>query len=228
MQNSFLLDYVGKTETESLLQEVKNNYAEKFNKLFPNYFNEKSGIVAKACSIVTVTKEKEIKAIGMSCIDDLLTDNFGVFLASIIGMQNFSQNDLSNVARGFTCIHPDSGYNSVNVGGLRSLLRVGTGNTPATRQDFNIESPFSNGGAEDSAFNVIGQAGYNSGLGQISFSGSITAFGAGGIQESILIQRWRDTGGTTRDLLYSRDNISPIVTFIAGETINLSYILLLS
>jgi len=229
MENSQLLELVGKTETDKLIQDVKNQYAENFIKKFPNYFNEKACIVAKAFSLITVTKDKEIKSIGMSCIDDLLNDNFGQFLKGIIGFGGFSSQDENNNPFNYITVSTNQAYNMFNTGlSMGAFLRIGKGTAPATRQDFNIEVPFV-GGAEANFFNVIGLAGWNSGLGQISISGAITAGGSGSISETVLACVWRATTDSAHHRsIYSRDNISPVSNFIIGETINVNYTLLMS
>ena len=222
MENSQLLELIGKTQTENLMQDVKNQYAENFNKQFPNYYNEKACIVTKSFSLITVTKEKEIKSIGMSCMNDLLNDNFGEFLKGIIGIQGFSGKELdTDNLFNYTASSSNQAYNMFNTGiGMGSTWRIGKGTTPATRQDFKIEDPFVTG-AEASLQSTIGGAGWNSGLGQISISGAIS--------ESILVCAWRSTTDSAHHRsVYSRDNISPVANFIIGETININYTLLMS
>jgi len=227
MENSQLLELIGKTETENLKSDITKQYTENFHKRFPEWFEENKHM-AKAFSLVTVTKEKEIKSIGMSCINDLLNDNFGQFLKGIIGLQSFTATILDGGAKSFNTLSGNAGYNMANIGiAMGSYIQVGSGNSPATRQDFNIENPFGTS-PESLLSGIIGLSGWNSGLGLISMIRSFNAGGSGAISETILVQAWRATDSNHRQAVYSRDNISPVANFIIGETVNVNYNLVLS
>ncbi len=230
MENQQLLEYIGDTNSEKLIQNIAKQYGEDFNKRFPEYYHDLNGECAKAVSLVTVTdpNENEIKSIGMSCMNDLLNDNFGAFLKGILGIQTMTpMKNLSDAVIQFTVPSGTLAYNMFNISGIGSTLRLGNGATPATRQDFNIEAPFGTA-PESNAFSLAGVAGWNSGLGQILFSGSISAGGSGAVSETVWIQSFRLSGGNNDSFVSSRDNISPVANFIIGQTINVSYILLMS
>ena len=96
-------------------------------------------------------------------------------------------------------------------------VQIGKGTTPPTRQDFDIESPFTNGGVEDSPVksNV---AGYISALGQINMATQLTPMaGTGTITEVIVLKNTR--AGT---FLWYRNLITP-ASFILGNTININH-----
>lgn len=98
--------------------------------------------------------------------------------------------------------------------------QVGKGTTNPTRQDTNIESPFTNGGVEDNpqTTNVFG---YTSVLGKINLTAVITpTTGAGVIKEAVFTIRGNDNTGNPFDFLITRDLV-PDTNFIIAETINL-------
>jgi len=97
------------------------------------------------------------------------------------------------------------------------FMQVGKGTAPVTRQDEDIEVPFSNGGIEDSRFsNPTG--GYNSVLGKVSISGQLSpTFGAGTITEVCKFNRWNGFF-----FLIYHDLVAG-VGFIATEQINVTY-----
>ncbi len=224
MENSQLLEHIGETKTENLLNDISKQFQENLVKRFPDYYKSQ---ILKSLSIVSITENKEIKSIGMSCMNDLLTDNFGNFLKGILGIQGFFMNDLSNSAKQYNCPNGTTAYNHSGIGTLGTTIQVGTGLTPATRQDTNIQNPFGTA-PESSAFNLAGVGGWNSGLGQISMSGAITAGDSGAISEAVLIQKFRNFNLGTGTSVFSRDNISPVANFIVGQTINVNYVLLMS
>jgi len=224
MENSQILEHIGETQTPKLINNIGKEFQENLVKRFPNYYKSQ---VLKACSIVSITENKEIKSIGMSCMNDLLTDNFGNFLKGILGIQSFDMNDLSNLSKNYVIPSGTVAYNMLGIGSLGTNIRVGKGTTPATRQDFNIENPFTTS-PESLAFQLAGVGGWNSGLGQVSIQGAITAGDSGAISETILIQQFRNFNIGIGTSVFSRDNISPVVNFIVGQTINVNYLLLLS
>jgi len=98
--------------------------------------------------------------------------------------------------------------------------QVGKGTTPATRQDENIENPFTNGGVEDNP-QLMSVFGYNSALGKVTSSVPITpTTGAGAISEVVMTIRLNDNTGNPFDFLITRDIVNPVVNFIIAQTIN--------
>jgi len=97
--------------------------------------------------------------------------------------------------------------------------RVGKGTTPATRQDTNIEDPFTNA-PEDSLFDNS-LAGYNSGLGKVTAPASVAPTGGSGtISEMIIVNVFRASNTNIFEVAMTRDNVSPLVNFISGKTIS--------
>ena len=156
------------------------------------------------------------------------SDNFGKLISAHFAPQatgsGFQFRDINDVARNTTVYgsHLANKYNQGN----QCTVQVGKGLTPATRQDFNIEDPFI-GGAESIRQNT-GFGGWNSGLGQVDIPTVISpTAGSGSISETVLYNMWHTTNIGDHHFLMSRDNISPIVSFISGKAINVDYKLLL-
>ncbi len=231
IENSQLLEIIGKTKTKNLIDDISKHYFEIQKKEFG------SNNISKALSIVSVSqpKETEILDIGMSCIQDILSDNWGEFLKGILtSNQTVSLTDDAGTPRSVQLGGGVSGnlnpYNVNNnpAGQVGSICRIGKGTTPATRQDISIETAFTNGGIEDGTIST-GSGGFNVGLSQIDIPCVISPLaGSGAISETGLFTRWHYVGGANARFLITRDNISPVVNFIAGQAVNIDYKLLLS
>ena len=223
MENSQLLEYIGETKTQKLKDEITKTYFENFHKQYPNFtYNHKMN------SLVTVTNEKEIKSIGMSCINDLITDTWANFLGVLLvgggavlptppTISNIATHKL-NVYSGFS----NDKFNNFGFGSVGTQMQIGKGLDPAIRQNFNIQTPFTN--APESGRISTGVGGWISGLGQVQIPIQIVSGGAGAISETCLYGKWQVTsGGGNETYLLSRDNISPVVNFGVGEIINVDY-----
>ena len=223
MENGQLLEYIGETKTNNLIEKINKEYFEIFHKKFPSY-NE----MLKASSLVTVTKENEIKSIGMSCMNDLLSNNYGIYLASLFGGQLAVQTlkDITNADRNVTFFGAGANFNSTTGVACGTQIQIGQGSTLAVRTDFNIETPFAT--SPESLIQNTNAGGWNSALGQILASMvSIGAGGAGTVSETIFVHAMNSLA-TQRKFLMSRDNISPGASFILGQTINVNYTFLFS
>ena len=223
-----ILEYIGKTKTPNLLDDISKLYLELHEKKFPDYHYN-----TKALSIVSIVKNNEIKKIGMSKVDDLLTDNWGIFMQGLIGCQTVTFKTFLNTNESILFTNggalQTNSYNVVNsgAGGCGGLIQVGQGTTPASRSDFNIQIPF--GTAPESNITSISNSGWNSGLGQLDIPLTIGNAGSfGSISETCLFLRFNGTPSPNPTLLMSRDNISPTVSFLTGETINVDYKLVFS
>jgi len=214
LANQYLLEYKGETFSEKLKNKIHNHILEerikKISSLLP-------------MALVCVQDNKEIKSLGVSIPNDLLTDNYGKTLAGMfrpvaVGNNFFTINDLSNNLETMRYYaNSPSGFNNA---GARSI-QIGSGNTPPTRQDFNIETPFSNGGQEDNAV-AFSNAGFD-GAGTTKESITLTTTGAGVIAETI--NRWngRNSAGASRTWILTRDLISPTSSFIASQQVFVEY-----
>ncbi len=200
-------------------QILIEEYKKEFKDRFPNYFESN---YTKALSIISISDKGKLVNQNISQVDDILLDNYGIFITAILAQQSFQLRDDSDVPINLSTLSTTGGYNMENgQGGLGAFLRIGTGTTPATRQDFNIENQF--GGD----IPLSGTAGYNSGLAQISITGSQVAGSAGSITETGLFNRWRATNSIHNNHMISHDLLTP-VAFIIGQTITVNYIILLS
>jgi len=218
IQNELLLEYKGETfnnkiklDIEKCLFEARLKELKYENKFLP-------------MALVCVQEKKEIKSLGASIPNDLIMDNFGNLLAGIhrpvlVGAKSFTIQDLGNVLRTMRAF--TSNPNSHNNAGQRRI-QIGKGTTAPTRQDFNIESPFTNGGAEDLS-QIYSNGGLNSALGQVKFSIVLTTTGAGVISETINTYNGRDTAGGGRTWIWTRDLISPTSSFIGGQQVFVEY-----
>jgi len=160
----------------------------------------------------------------MSCINDILSDNFATFLGQLIGQSGLNRmNDVSNVNYGVPVWAGNNTFNRNSEQATGTLIKIGTGTSQATRQDFNIEN-------EKMAVNT-GVGGWNSGLGKTDIASSVVSNFADSISETAIFAKWwQNLGGQSpvRTFLLSRDNISPVVSVIIGETINIDYALIWS
>jgi len=184
-----------------------------------------------------VIDKGEIKGIGGSSlmknkktgeiVSDLVLDNFGVLLAGvmsrfravdkIVSLTDTSGNPITLKAIGTSTTFPQLGFGSIG-----NRFQVGSGSTPPARTDFNIETAFGTPPESGGLFPSTDPV-FNSGLGNFKMNASITAGGAGTINESIWIGTFLNTSNATNLYAFFRDIISPAVPFIAGQTIALEY-----
>lgn len=226
MENQLLLDYIGKTKTQKLIEEIQSYYFELKQKKFPiskNYVN--------SASVISVTEDDEIKSIGMSCINDLLLDNFNeFFVGAFLRAGQRELFDIGNASRqvvfrgnpAFT-----ARYNANVTVSCGTIFQIGSGTTPAALDDFNIETAFANGGLEDNRRNT-GLGAYTTGVGRINVAGQISpTTGAGSISEFVMYAQWQifPNQSQTQIFALSRENISPVVNFAALATINTDYVI---
>ncbi len=225
IENSQILENVGKSKTQKLIDEIHSKYFELKEKKFPvskNYIND-------TC-IITATKDKEIKSIGMSCINDLLTDNFGKFFQGAYFRNGGALGLIDNVGSlqtvDFIGNPPFTArYNANNSVSLGTRFQIGSGTTPADRADFRIETAFANGGLEDNQTNT-GSGAYTAGLSRINVAGVISpTTGTGSISEFVMLAIWQKFPQQSQTKVYclSRINISPVVAFGVADTINIDY-----
>jgi len=223
LENLQVLQYIGKTKTEKLLMEIGTEYQELFRKRFPNY---QENYPSQALSIVSILEKGEIKQIGMSCVNDLILENFGKFLRNLWSGSTslFNMIDNAGVSRGNLSVFGNNDNTLLNLLGngsgqtLGSLGQIGSGIATAQRTDFKIQTPIGVGDVSTT------NGGYNSGLGRVTVSFQFGLSGSGNIAEAGLFGRWYSQDGTNeRTFMIAHDNISPIVPFVDGETANVDY-----
>jgi len=195
--NQYLLDFIGKSDTKKNILDAKsylieNRIKELDFKPRPNCF-----------SLVRSQTDGEITSIGGSEPLDLLNDNFGKILAQMYRNVSTTAQELITLQT-TTQTNPNfSPYWFANVnfgrddwrgmlvqthGGISVNLQVGKGVSQATRQDFDLETPFTNGGAEDSAFGIQVPI-YDLVNFRCNFTNSIITGGAGSVTETV----WRNS-----------------------------------
>lgn len=223
IENQILLEKIGQTKTQKVIDDCYKIYKEKLDKKYPEYFSKNS---SKMCSLVTTTEKNEIKAIGMSKLNDLLTDNWGLILGGI----------LDGASRNNITLKDETGIGTfqfrvwgtqtqvmfiTNSGSVGSQIKVGTGTTAPTRQDFRMETLVQT--------LVSGNGGWNSGLGKVDIPATGTAGSGFSISETGLFGRWVAWAFlVVKTIMIAHDAISPVVPVINGQSINVDYELLLS
>jgi len=222
MENQILLEKIGETKNQKLIDDCYKIYKENFRKEFPNYFESNH---SKSLSIVTTTENFEIKSIGMSCLNDLLLDNWGNFLNGFMGGNSSAQS--LKITTGQTRAvgmwgTGQSNWNSVSVGSTGSSISVGSGTTPAVRSDIVLET---------SVLGLsMGNGGWNSGLAKIDIPASNNSVSSFTLSETGLFGVWAHSTppASVGSFMLSHDNISPVVSVIVGQNVNVDYQLLLS
>lgn len=230
--NEYLLDYIGKTSTEKILEDARKYILE--NKVKTLKFNPRPNVV----SFVYTKDQNQIMQIGASIPNDLLTNNFGKLLAQMFRNVSTTGQELISLTDTGGTIRSNSPYWFADVnfgngdwrgmlvqvkGSIFSGIQIGQGITEAARSDFKIESPFTNGGPEDSKFTIQVPV-FNIALSRCSFSNSIISVGSGGISETVLLNRYCDRSQIVREYCIARDNINPVVSFTPGQSIFTEYI----
>ncbi len=219
MENQILLEKVGNTKNKKLIDDCYKIYKEKLFKQYPEYFETNH---SKMVSLVTTTENFEIKSIGMSCLNDLLTDNWGKFLNGFMGgITSVNLKIISGLDKDFLMWGSGSTWNNRQAGAVGSLIQVGSGTVTATRQDFAL--------ANFVASLSSGVGGWNSGLGKIDIPANAIATSSFTISETGLFGVWVHSPAPAVDnVLLSRDNISPVVNVISAQSINVDYQMLLN
>jgi len=206
-----------KLEAYKILTEIHSKAQDRsIGKMALCYVLDKNEVLGVGGS--TLLKDKKGKIIS-----NLILDQFGIVLAGVFKGDTLSKSvivkDISAVDQSVTVV--SSGSPFVRSNSARMLLLVGSGSTSPTRQDFFIQTPF--GTAPESLFFASSNPVFNSGLGNFKNIGSITAGGAGTINESVLGAVWLDGLQVLRTWALFRDIISPAQSFIAGQSIALEY-----
>jgi len=224
-ENDLLNSLIGKSfnqknkfEAEKILNEIHSKAQDRsIDKKALCFVLDKKEIMGLGGS--TLLKDKNGKIIS-----NLILDQFGILLAGMFKGGTLEKsvviNDINNNASTlFVNSAASIKFNQRN--DITVLFQVGSGSTPATRQDFFIETIFGTA-PEQSGFATAIPI-WNSGLGNFKNIGSIIAGGAGTINETILRPNWLDSSSVFRSFTLFRDIISPAVPFIAGQTIAVEY-----
>ena len=158
----------------------------------------------------------------------VLLDNLGIMLAGVFrqpasGNSPFLAGMVTTGGVAFSLrIYDTNGdperYNRISP---LNQAQVGSGTTPPTRQDFDIESPFVVAPESNPANSNL--FGYDSGLGKINTGTLISNTGSfGTITEVTKVMRVTNNTGT-KVIIIMRDLVSPPVNFISAQSINIEH-----
>jgi len=204
-----ILDYIGETKTKKLVENIQKEYFELVRKTFCQKSNPIQNLQSSCLVMIHDQNETEIKGIGISSLNDLINDNFGVFFGAILSRSTFANlKQDTGVFRSTRIFGQSDTFGDTNGASgshaLGSQFAIGSGTTPPARGDFTVE------GLIQAIFNPSGNAGYNSGLGQVSITGvSPVLIGSGSIGNAVMYGRWFSTN-STKLFVISHDLISPL------------------
>jgi len=176
-------------------------------------------------STVIISDHDIVKGIAQSKPNNLILDNFGTWLAGLIrapvvGNKTISLQDDGDVSRDvMTFATTAVAFNTHGAKTLGTGIKVGAGNTPAARDDFDIETAFIVA-PEDDIFDT-GTGSYAGGA--VSVGGVITAGGAGTINETGLYGVWLITAATEHNFMLFHDILVSGEAFVLGNTITVAY-----
>jgi len=223
MQNQILLEKVGESKSQKLLNECNNIYMEQFHKEYPDYFEH--NFLKSICKILVTEKDSnEIKGIGMSCMNDLMTKQFAQWFGGFLGANASTSGDTMKRLGGtqFNVGNSHGGSNfshwgNNNSGGSRGItITVGNGVTIPTKDDFNNPS----GGI----LGLIVNAGsFNSGLGTVDWTAGGTATSDFVISNIFVDGIWSLSGQGSANYLILSDLINPTVPAFIGQSVFIDY-----
>jgi len=223
MINQELLKYIGYTKNSKTLNDIHKELKE--NRI--NNLNYSPKYLPMALVTTHEKDSTEIKNIGASIPTDLIMDNFGewfakMFKAVTTGSQNVTLVDSGGVNRIIrTFKNFGAQYFSKSNVTVGTGIKAGQSSTAPARTDFELGSllPSPEGDIRSTTTGA-----FNSGLGQVKASSSTTgALANGTVRETGLFVSWQDTGATSRIFLLAHDSISPSVSFVIGQFINVEY-----
>lgn len=211
--------YVGAKFSKRLEEELMAEHYERMLK-------ETRRRIFESVVVSVLDKRRRIKGIGLNAPNDLILNNFGKWLAALIRTPVSSDTTTSlttDAGAGATVyIYATAGRTFNDTDATRSLgtyLRVGGGATAPARDDYAIETPF--GTSPESGYFGTGSGSYAAAA--ISFSGAITAGGAGTVREAGFFGQWRRySPGANLTFMLFHDAISA-VAFVLGNTITVAY-----
>ncbi len=225
MENQMLLEKIGQSNTQKLLDDCNNIYMETFNKEYPDYFQH--NVMKSICKVLVTEKDSnEIKGIGMSCMNDLLTKQFAQWLGGFMGANSQTSGDTMRRLGGtqFACGNSHGGSNfshwgNNNSGGARGItIVIGTGTTVPQKTDFNNPS----GGVLSM---IVNAGSFNTGLGTVDWTAGATAQSNFVISSAYVDGIWSLSGQGSGNYLLLSDLINPTVEAFIGQAIFLDYTL---
>ncbi len=224
MENQILLEKIGETKTQKIIDDCNKIYMEQFRKEYPNYFE--SNYIKSICKVITTPENSnEIKGIGMSCMNDLFLKNFAIFLGGYLGATRQTQPDPPTQTNGLQNVW---GLIKGGVGGQyfgRSFndgsgitIRVGSSFIVPQKTDF---SP--NNGVGGSRLLIVNSGTFSAGLNTVTWSAGNSSIIDFSISSSNVLAKWQTSGSTILTYALVSDLISPVVPVLLGESIFLEY-----
>ncbi len=223
IENSQLLEHIGKTKTQKLIDEISSEYRELKLKAFPNPKYDIANM-----SIVTVNEpnETEIKSIGMSCVNDLLVENFLTWLHGILrGTGDFNMTNTGggvNIVK-FNALASNNWQFANASGSIGTRIQLGSGAGAPAFSDFSIQTVFPSSPENAQIGTTAGV--YFLGLATANCSAIFSPVtDSGTVRETAFILSCKDAGNAVRQMMLAHDSISPNVSFNAGQSVNVDYI----
>ena len=182
----------------------------------------KGNILTENVLCFITDKKNEIKELGLNKPNDLMTNNFGNFLA---GFFTYAR----NTARTSYAVMKEVDGSSLSLPVWitatsdfpiqASHIRVGSGSTAPARTDYKIETPFTTSCEADYATTSEGSF-FNT---QMATIVSLACGGSGTIRETGMFFRMQYTSSFQYYFLMFHDALAPEVTFTAGQTAHVVY-----
>jgi len=177
-------------------------------------------------STVIISQGDIIKGIDQSKPNNLILNNFGVWLAGFIRQPTIAQTDvnlqdITDTTRNlilYLNAPSESMFNVDSNEDLGTKMRVGSGVTPAARDDYDIETALGTAPEDDVFDSGVGSYA----VGTISVAGAITAGGAGTINETGFYGAF-GYGTTVTDFMLFHDILVAGEAFVLGNTITVAY-----
>lgn len=174
---------------------------------------------------VIISDHGIVKGITQSKPNNLINDNFGLFLAALMRAPTTAvttQNlvDIDGVTESISVYNVAGAFNNATSGKpCGTEIKVGAGTTSAARDDYDIETAFIVA-PEDALFDS-GTGSYA--VGAISVAGAITAGGAGTINETAFFAAWLKAGVVPETFMLFHDILTAGEAFVLGNTITVAY-----
>lgn len=230
MQNPSFDDFKGMTYKPRVIHEIYD-YVQEDRVKQRGY---KDVYLPLSIAAVFDPSTEEITDVGCSIPNDIVNDNFGTLLAKCFRnldavRETATLLDITNTSRTVYTYGNHQNTNFIPFNGsfstaVDNMIQVGSGTTPPTRSDYNVETAFANSGPEDSKQSA-NDGSYIVNANMIQIAGIIGPTTGGGTVNEICLY-----GGypvppatvTERFFLLSRDAVT--ITFSAGNSIGVSYI----
>jgi hypothetical protein len=214
IENLELLEHKGKTKTKNFVNDIQSEYIETYNKKYPA-----TSEIMKCYTLVTVIDENEIKEIGMSCMNDLLLDNWHVVLGVYFGRS--AQSRFVTLENGSSTNTLAERMTNISDGAVGSVMQFGSGVVPALRSNFKLQTKLQQFNNDN--------GGWISGLGKVQIGANTVSAFNDNLAETGLFGRWTpEPIGSPQNIMIAHDNISPVVPILMGSQINIDYSMVFS